>query len=129
MINFEQIQNKINQTLGGEALSQKATQAKPEFNLISDLLPYRSFDEVKQIFINDNSVGFVLEATPLIGATDNVIDTLSGMFSDALPEGCTIQFINFASPKVGPLFDAWKASRFAKGGIYKKLAEKRITPF
>ena len=129
MINFEQIQNKINQAFGGEALSQKSAQAKPEFNLIADLLPYRSFNELKQIFINDNSVGFVLEATPLIGATDNVIDTLSGMFSDALPEGCTIQFINFASPKVGPLFDAWKASRFAQGGIYKKLAEKRIAHF
>jgi conjugal transfer ATP-binding protein TraC len=129
MINFEQIQNKINQAFGGETLSQKSAQAKPEFNLIADLLPYRSFNELKQIFINDNSVGFALEATPLIGATDNVIDTLSGMFSDALPEGCTIQFINFASPKVGPLFDAWKESRFAQGGIYKKLAEKRIAHF
>ena len=130
VINFEQIQNRINQTLnqtlGGEALSQNGAPAKPEFNLISDLLPYRSFDDSRQIFINDNSVGFVLEATPLIGATDNVIDTLSGMFSDALPEGCTIQFINFASPKVGPLFDAWKGPRDIKGGIYKKLAEKRI---
>ena len=133
MINFEKIQNRINQSinqaLGGEALSQNGAPAKPEFNLISDLLPYRSFDELRQIFINENSVGFMLEATPLIGATDNVIDTLSGMFSDALPEGCTIQFINFASPKVGPLFDAWKASRFAQGGIYKKLAEKRIAHF
>ena len=129
VINFKQIQNKINQLLGGESLSQNGGQAKPEFNLIADLLPYRSFDESRQIFINDNSVGFVLEAIPLIGATDNVIDTLSGMFSDALPEGCTIQFINFASPKVGPLFDLWKAPRVIKGGIYKTLAEKRITYF
>jgi conjugal transfer ATP-binding protein TraC len=129
MINFEQIQNKINQVFGGETLSQSGELIEPQFYFISSLLPYRSFDDSRQIFINDNSVGFVLEATPLIGATENVIDTLSGMFSDALPEGCTIQFINFASPKVGPLFDAWKESRYAKGGIYKKLAEKRIAHF
>jgi conjugal transfer ATP-binding protein TraC len=129
MINFSQIQDKINQLLGNEAIAQKRQKPNSEFHLISDLLPYRSFDETKQIFINDNSVGFALEATPLIGANDNVIDTLSGMFSDALPEGCTIQFINFASPKVGPLFDAWKESRYAQGGIYKKLAEKRIAYF
>lgn len=100
MINFQKLQKKINQIFGGESLSQNDKQPKTDFNLIADLLPYRSFDESRQIFINDNSVGFVLEATPLIGATENVIDTLSGMFSDALPEGCTIQFINFASPKV-----------------------------
>ncbi len=129
MINFEQIQNKINQTFGGENLSQKKLGQKPEFHLIADLLPYRFFDEAKQIFLNDNSVGFILEAAPLIGANDDVIDTLSGMFSDAIPEGCTIQFINFASPKVGSIFDVWKESRYVQGGIYKKLAEKRIAYF
>lgn len=129
MINFEQIQNKINQTFGGENLSQKKSGQKSEFHLIADLLPYRFFDETKQVFVNENSVGFILEATPLIGANDDVIDTLSGMFSDAIPEGCTIQFINFASPKVGPIFDVWKESRYAQGGIYKKLAEKRVAHF
>jgi len=133
MINFEQIQQALQRNLGeifgGESVSQNARKPESEFNLIADLLPYRSFDEARQIFINDNSVGFVLEATPLIGASESVIDTLSGMFSDALPEGCTIQFINFASPKVGFWFDEWQQSRNYKGGIYKKLAEKRIDYF
>ena len=129
MINLEELQNKVNQLLGGSDLSQKRKLGASEFQLISDLLPYRFYDDEKQIFINDNSVGFILEATPLIGANDDVIDTLSGMFSDAIPEGCTIQFINFASPKVGPIFDRWKELRYAQGGIYKKLAEKRVAYF
>ncbi len=129
MINFEKIQNIINLVFGGGHLAQKESAQKPEYNTISDLLPYRSFDEINRVFINENSVGFVLEASPLIGATDEVIDTLSGMFNDAIPEGCTIQFINFASPKIGETFDAWKAPREIQGGIYKKLAEKRVAYF
>lgn len=129
MINFDKIQNILNKTLGGESLSQKNNSQKSDFSMIHDLLPYRSFDEIKQVFVNDNSVGFILEATPLIGANDEVIDTLSGMFNDAIPEGCTIQFINFASPKVGPIFDMWKKSRDIQGGIYQKLAEKRVNHF
>lgn len=129
MINFEQIQNKINHLLGGDAVSQRTHKVSSEFYPISQLLPYRFYDDVRQVFINDNSVGFVLEATPLIGANDEVIDTLSGMFSDAIPEGCTIQFINFASPKIGEMFDKWQAPRDLQGGIYKKLAEKRTAYF
>ena len=129
MINFVKLQNIINNIFGGSDLWQKDSAPRSEFNTIADLLPYRSFDEISQVFINDNSVGFVLEASPLVGANDDVIDTLSGMFNDAIPEGCTIQFVNFASPKVGPIFDAWQKPRDIQGGIYKKLAEKRVNYF
>ena len=133
MINFSQLHSKINQTinqtLGGENLAQNKKPATPQFHLIADLLPYRSFDEITQIFINQNSVGFALEATPLIGANNEVIDTLSGMFSDAIPEGCTIQFLNFASPKITPIFEKWQKPRDVQGGIYKKLAAKRLAHF
>lgn len=126
---FESFQHKTNNLLGGSNLVQERKGKKPDFYHIPDLLPYRFYDEDKKMFVNDNSVGFVIEATPLIGANDTVIDTLSGMFNDAVPPGCTIQFINFASPKVGHIFDKWKQPRIAQQGIYKKLAEKRVAHF
>ena len=126
MINLDNLKSKINEIFGGGALSGAPKKRKLEFNLIADLLPYRSYDEQKRIFINDNSVGFVLDATPLIGADEDVVKTISGIFSDAIPLGCTVQFINFASPKIGTILDEWKKPRVEQGGIYKKLAEKRI---
>lgn len=129
MINLDYLNKKISEVFGGENLLQQKKGIKSSFYMIADLLPYRFFDEEKKVFINDNSVGFLLEATPLIGADESVIDTLSGMFSDGIPEGCTIQFLNWASPKIQPIFEKWQEPRNAVGGVYKKLAEKRIEYF
>lgn len=90
------------------------------------LLPYRVFDELDKLYLNENSYGFVLEASPLSGASKELVDILSGMFTEGIPEGCTIQIINCASPRIKHIFDHWQEPRLATGGIYKKLAEKRI---
>ncbi len=129
MINLDSLNKKISTIFGGENLLQKEKVAQPQFYMIADLLPYRFFDEEKKVFINDNSAGFILEAPPLIGADESVIDTLSGMFSDGIPEGCTIQFLNWASPKIQPIFEKWQEPRNAVGGVYKKLAQKRVEYF
>jgi len=129
MINFEFLQNKISDFLGDSSSMRKKSDAKMNFQIISDLLPYRVYDDKKRIFINDGSVGFLMESTTLIGADENTVKTISGIFSDALPVGCSVQFINFASPKIGHILDVWKEPRVKQGGIYAKLAEKRVQYF
>jgi len=129
MIDFTLLSNKINQLFGGASISQEEIKEEDKLYTLSGLLPYRSFDDKNKIFTNQKSVGFVLEANPLVGADNNVISGISKMLSDGVPPGSTIQFLNWASPKIGDIFDAWQKPRQAKGGIYKKLAEERIKFF
>jgi len=129
MIDSNFVNNNINQLFGGSPLSQAEAKKSDQFHTISSLLPYRSFDERTRLFINQDSVGFALEANPLVGADDSVVSGISKMLSDGVPPGCTIQFINWASPKIGDIFDIWQKPRQTKGGIYRKLAEERIKFF
>ncbi len=129
MINISKIQEKINSCFGGSVFAPVGKAQKEEFFTITDLLPYRFFDEEEGVFINDGSVGFVIEASPLVGADDSVIDTLQGIFSDAIPQGCTIQFMSWASPKISGLIKEWQSVRNNVGGIYKTMAQKRVDFF
>ena len=129
MINLEKLKNIIDQVFDGKNLSQNRKFPRLDFYSMSDLLFYRSFDNGKEIFINDNSLGFILEGNLLIGANDGVVEAISGIFTDGIPEGCTVQFINWASPKIGDFFDSWRYSRDLQGGVYQKLADERIKFF
>ena len=130
MINLDYITNKFNDILGGKAfVSEKKENIKENIYLISDLLPYLSFDEENKLFINDNSIGFLLDATPLIGASEETINDLSNLFSDSIPLGCTIQFINWGSPNTSNLLEFWSKPRKLQGGVYEKMAQKRLDYF
>jgi conjugal transfer ATP-binding protein TraC len=82
------------------------------------------FDEGKRIYVNDNSLGFMLEVTPLCGADEKMINIMTSMFTDGVPEGCSIQIINWASPNIDNILAEWQGLR--QDGVYKKMAEKRI---
>ena len=120
---FNKIYEFINGILGGGNLSQNPHRLKFNHAQIADLLPYRSFDSERKVFINDNSIGFILEGSPLVGANDGVVEAISGVFTDGIPEGCSVQFLNWASPKIGDIFDHWRQPRDLQGGIYQKIAD------
>lgn len=92
---------------------------------ISTLLPYRSYDPAKQIFYNENSVGFVLETYPMVGCTEEMQREISGLFQHTLPEGSHIQFILWADPRIGPILENWRQVRDNQHDIFQKLAERR----
>lgn len=129
MIDLNFIHEKINSLFSDISISQNEKEADNEFSQISELLPYRYYDDVNRLFINENSLGFIFESSPLIGANPDTTNSLSGVFSDAIPNGCTIQFINYASPRIGHIFERWQQPRTKKGGVYEKLAKKRIEHF
>ena len=129
MINIQKIHNKISDLFGDKNPITRDAAASHNYHFIADLLPYRFFDSKNHLFFNQNSVGFVLEAIPLIGASEEVIDTITGTITDGLPEGCTIQFINWASSKTSDILRQWQEPRNKVGGIYQKLAEKRVEYF
>lgn len=96
------------------------------FSKMSSLFPYRVFEEIDGLYYNEGSYGFILEATPLCGASQDTVNILTGMITDGVPEGCTIQVINWASPRIGEKLDRWAESRIKTGGIYEKIAKCRV---
>lgn len=91
------------------------------FSKVSDLLPYQSFED--PLFFNEEGLGFVLEVPPLVGASEEMQKEVSGLFQQGLPEGSSLQVMLLADPHIGPILDAYAASR--AGPILKTLAEKR----
>ena len=96
---------------------------------IAELLPYRTYDQDERLFNNKNSHGFLLEASPLVGADEATVNVLTGMITDALPKGCSVVFLNWASPKIGPKLARWRQARQETGGIYAGLGDRRFEFF
>jgi conjugal transfer ATP-binding protein TraC len=93
---------------------------------LSSLLPYRSYDVGTGLFHNENSVGFVLETSPMVGSTEEMQREISGLFQHTLPEGSHIQFILWADPGIEPLLKGWQRVRETQHPIFQKLAERRF---
>lgn len=129
MFDFNQISENLANLFGDKVTPVNPIKTGRDYHLISDLLPYRYFDEESKLFINQNSIGFIFEISPLVGANNETIDTLTGIITDGMPKGCTIQFINYASPKIDHIIAKWSKHRIEQGGIYKKLGQKRAEFF
>lgn len=129
MSKLKKLHNQISNLFGDANPIVSSQNLDQGYQFIANLLPYRFFDSESHLFFNQNSIGFILEAIPLTGASDDVIDTITGTITDGLPEGCTVQFINWASPKTADILREWQEPRNKVGGIYQKLAEKRVEYF
>lgn len=102
-----------------------------EHHPLAGLLPYERFDPQSQLFFNEDSVGFMLEATPAVGLGENQLKVLSGLFTQGLKPGTSVQLLLYASPDVMPLLERWaKARRGAPGNgqdaVFGFLADKRV---
>jgi conjugal transfer ATP-binding protein TraC len=90
-----------------------------------DLLPYEAYDEQHQLFYNTDATGFVLLGSPIVGASLEDQGAFAEFFRQAenLPEGCSMQFLLVASPKIDARLNYWQAHRLP--GTYQALAAKR----
>jgi len=93
---------------------------------LSSLLPYRCFDTAKGLFYNENSTGFVFETYPMVGCSEEMQREISGLFQTMLPEGSFIQFTLWADPRIGGVLNYWEAARLRQGGVFAKLATRRV---
>ena len=64
-------------------------------------LPYISYLDEEQLFVNKDGMGFLLEVMPQSGADDRMVDVLVSLYSNCPPD-TGIQFHLFASPHVCP---------------------------
>lgn len=87
---------------------------------LSHLLPYREFDEESGLFVNQGTVGFLLKATPLIGANQHIADVLNDLVKSKLPRKTPISFHFVSSQVIGEQLDeglsdfAWRGKQAAK---------------
>ncbi len=89
------------------------------------LLPYYAYDEARQFFINDSTVGFAYELGMLSGANEEVVNKLISFVSSVVPdeERYFLQFIRWSNNKVGQQLDIIKKETSVLGGIYADLAQ------
>ncbi len=93
--------------------------------MLSNWLPYRSYDAKHRMFVNTASMGFVLELSPMMGADERSGEILTQFLSDAVPSGCQIQIINWQSPSIGERVADWVGPRIVARGVYGRAAKHR----
>lgn len=109
------------------AKSNKKGEVKSLFDhhMLSTLLPYESYDEISGLFVNKKSIGFMLEASTLIGSSEEIENILSSVITDTLPTTADLHFLLWASPKIEPILEAFYQHR-SKNETFAWLAQKRI---
>jgi conjugal transfer ATP-binding protein TraC len=92
----------------------------------SSLLLYESYDPESGLFHTETSAGFVVEAIPLVGVEESVLQEMVSLIQDVVQEGDSIQFLLWADPRISPYLNRWGQSREGREPIYRELAGKRI---
>src|SRR5579872_4295551 len=111
--------------LSAKAHKKEEVKSLFDHHMLSTLLPYESYDEISGLFVNKKSIGFVLEASTLIGSSEEIENILSSIITDTLPPTADMQFLLWASPKIEPILDAFYQHR-SKNDTFAWLAQKRI---
>lgn len=113
-----------------------------EIARFADFLPYDSYLPEEKLFVNLDSLGFVVELMPQTGADLSMVQVLMSLFS-AINKDTSIQFHLFGSPQIKDklinyasqrMFDtdiSEKASRWGRAArnenIFRVLARKRVS--
>lgn len=96
------------------------------YQSISDILPYDSFDDKRDIYLNKDSIGFIFECDLMVGSGELVQRELSVLFDNVLPAGSNLQFFLISSHKVGDITAEWLSARQQhRNELIKYLADSR----
>lgn len=88
--------------------SAKANEVLGEmsFPQFSRLLPYRDYNQESGLFMNDTTMGFMLEAIPINGANKSIVEALDHMLRTKLPRGIPLCIHLMSSQLVGALLQS-----------------------
>ena len=73
--------------LPDESAAANQTLGEMQFPQFSRVLPYRDYDASTGLFMNDTTIGFMLEAVPLTGANETIALSLENLLRTKLPRG------------------------------------------
>ena len=69
------------------------------------LLPYRYYDEDRQLFINKGSIGFGLEVGAITGGNDKIAQELDNLIRHKIPRDMTVSVMLYADRQIEPLIE------------------------
>lgn len=96
-----------------------------EGDALAKLLPYESYDEQNGIFYTQHSMGFVLEAVPIVGADEAVEKEIGALFEEILEEGDSLQCLLLADHRVSDYLDKWKKVVSKASDVLSEMRNKR----
>lgn len=104
------IADTVNRLISGFRTPDGASSANKvlgemQFPQISSLLPYRDYDKDSGLFINNKSVGFLLEAQPLIGANEHIVQVMEDLIKSKVPRNTPITFHLMSSQVIGSMIE------------------------
>lgn len=107
---LEKVTHTANSLLSALKMPDAASQTNQvlgdmRFPQLSSLLPYRDYDESSGLFINDGSIGFMLEVQPLTGASPTEVMAIESLLRTKLPRGVPFSIHLMSSKRVGDLID------------------------
>jgi conjugal transfer ATP-binding protein TraC len=92
---------------------------------LAQILPYEAYDEENGIFIGKNSLGFAIEAIPLVGGEEATQKEIASLFEEILEEDASIQCLLWADHRIDPFLNAWENSRRPMNEVYREMAQRR----
>lgn len=95
-------------------------------DVVSDLLPWRLFDEEAGLYITTDATGFILEVLPHTSA-DDLAENLTAVVQNRAPANATIQILNWTSHNIDDRLADWGQHRFRHGALVAEMARERMT--
>lgn len=95
------------------------------FYSLCDYLPYETFEPSTQIYHCKGAKGIVLEASPMVGASDNQVEGFYALLQRLLPEGAILHCLLYGSPYITEELDAYLSERIETQPVSRRLAEQR----
>ena len=107
---MDRIVETVNRLLSAFKMPDGATDANRtlgdmQYPQLSSQLPYRDYDKDSGLFMNNGSLGFLLQAIPLIGANEHIVGVLDDMVKSKLPRNTPISFHLISSRVIGEQID------------------------
>ena len=103
----------------------KSRITKDVTNFFQEELPYRHFDEETGLYIQENSMGFVIEVSPMMGIEAHKEKEIGSLCAEIGSEGDSMQFLLWGDHRIDPKLDDWSKARASVGGLYSKIAAKK----
>jgi len=95
----------------------------PDSESLARILPFESFNTHEGLFINQHSIGFAIEAMPVIGGDEHHKKLLDSLFDDFFYETASMQFLLLADHRTQPFLKWWSQSK--QEGIFSEIAQNR----
>ena len=99
--------NVISNLLGEKDTSNETAQLMTELEYahIRDLIPFKYYEKDSGLFINDQSIGFIIETQPLIGANEQLVESFNRILQSNIPRDHYLQVSLLGSKAVKEIID------------------------